>query len=83
MYSDTQTYSQTVETTTTTGVFGQGPTPTVRTLPPKIERTTLPPQYKTVTLPAKVVKVNLPPVGPVGGEVTTTTTTSLPQEFNF
>ena len=39
------------------------PTPTVRTLPPKVVRTTLPPQYKTQTLPPKVVRVNLPPIG--------------------
>ena len=43
------------------------PTPTVKTLPPRVVKTTLPPQYKTHTLPPKIVRVNLPPVGPVGG----------------
>ena len=40
------------------------PTPTVKTLPPRIERNQLPPQYKTVTLPPKVVTSRLPPIGP-------------------
>ncbi len=40
------------------------PTPTLRTLPPKIIRNQLPPKYNTVTLPAQVVQTRLPPLGP-------------------
>lgn len=40
------------------------PTPTVKTLPPKIVKNQLPPQYKTVTLPPKVVQTRLAPIGP-------------------
>ena len=74
---DTGTYTSNVQTSIvpTTGFPGMGaqpqvignPTPTVKTLPPRVVKTTLPPQYKTRTLPPKVVRVNLPPVGPVGG----------------
>ena len=73
---DTGTYTSNVQTSVvpTTGFPGMGapqvignPTPTVKTLPPRVVKTTLPPQYKTRTLPPRVVRVNLPPVGPVGG----------------
>lgn len=40
------------------------PTPTVRTLPPKIVRNQLAPKYNTVTLPAKVVQTRLAPILP-------------------
>ena len=59
------------------------PTPTVRTLPPRVVKTTLPPQYKTHTLPPKIVRVNLPPVGPVGGTgVGTVTSTVTAHDVN-
>lgn len=41
------------------------PTPTIKTLPPKVQKNQLPPQYKTVTLPVKVVTTRLPPIGPL------------------
>ena len=40
------------------------PTPTVRTLPPRIVKNQLPPKYNTVTLPPKVVQTRLTPIGP-------------------
>ena len=42
----------------------QIPTPTVKTLPPKIIRNELPPKHNQVMLPAKVVQTRLPPIGP-------------------
>ena len=82
---DTGTYTSNVQTSVvpTTSFAGAGapqiignPTPTVRTLPPKVVKTTLPPQYKTNTLPPKIVRVNLPPIGPVGGPVGQPTVTA-------
>ena len=82
---DTRTYTSNVQTSVvpTTSFAGAGapqiignPTPTVRTLPPRVVKTTLPPQYKTNTLPPKIVRVNLPPIGPVGGPVGQPTVTA-------
>ena len=55
---------ETTTTTTATTSVGSVPTPTLRTLAPKIVRNQLPPKYNTVTLPAKVVSTRLPPLGP-------------------
>ena len=76
---DTGTYTSNlgVGATTSPQIIGN-PTPTVRTLPPKILKTTLPPQYKTNTLPPRVVRVNLPPVGPVGGAVSQSFVPGIP-----
>ena len=84
---DTGTYTSNVQTsvvptTSLGGGYGGAPqvignpTPTVKTLPPRVVKTTLPPQYKTRTLPPRVVRVNLPPVGPVGGQMGQPTVTA-------
>ena len=44
----------------------KGLTPTVKTLPPKVEKKTLPPQYKTKTLPPKEEHNRLKPIFPPG-----------------
>ena len=46
----------------------KGLTPTVKTLPPKVEKKTLPPQYKTNTLPPKEETNRLKPIFPPGVE---------------
>jgi len=44
----------------------KGLTPTVKTLPPKIEKRTLPPQYNTKNLPPKDIVNKLKPLFPPG-----------------
>ena len=44
----------------------QGLTPTVRTLPPKIDKQTLPPKYETKNLPVKEEVIRLKPIFPPG-----------------
>ena len=44
----------------------QGLTPTVKTLPPKIDKRTLPPKYETKRLPPKEQVVRLKPIFPPG-----------------
>ena len=44
----------------------KGTTPTVKTLPPKIEKKTLPPKYETKNLPPKEVTNRLKPIFPPG-----------------
>ena len=46
----------------------KGLTPTVKTLPPKIEKKTLPPKYETKTLPPKEEHNRLKPIFPPGVE---------------
>ena len=46
----------------------RGTTPTVRTLPPKVEKRTLPPKYETKKLPPKEVVNRLKPIFPPGVE---------------
>ena len=46
----------------------QGLTPTVRTLPPKVDKRTLPPKYETRRLPPKEQVVRLQPIFPPGME---------------
>ena len=46
----------------------QSLTPTVRTLPPKIDKHTLPPKYETKRLPPKEEVIRLKPIFPPGME---------------
>ncbi len=46
----------------------KGLTPTVKTLPPKVEKKTLPPKYETKNLPPKEEHNKLKPIFPPGTE---------------
>lgn len=63
-YATTSVPVQTTTSIVQTAAPEGNPTPTVRTLPPKIVRNQLAPKYNTVTLPAKVVQTRLAPILP-------------------
>ena len=63
-YATTSVPVQTMTSVVQTAPAEGNPTPTVRTLPPRIVRNQLAPKYNTVTLPAKVVQTRLAPILP-------------------
>ena len=63
-YTTTTVPVQTTTSVVQTAPAEGNPTPTVRTLPPRIVRNQLAPKYNTVTLPAKVVQTRLAPILP-------------------
>ena len=63
-YTTTSVPVQTTTSVIQTAAPEGNPTPTVRTLPPRIVRNQLAPKYNTVTLPAKVVQTRLAPILP-------------------
>ena len=63
-YTTTSVPVQTTTSVVQTAAPEGNPTPTVRTLPPRIVRNQLAPKYNTVTLPPKVVQTRLAPILP-------------------